>query len=905
MLEVPLGKADPNPFLSNGGQESNLPPKYSPADTRENTLPLLEPGHGNCYNNNGGNRHSDDMNESNESNEYNVANEITPLLNSRTSIPHHTILQRMFSPRWWCYFGLPLLITLVTLTCLTFWNIENVINEAIDVQIYGAKLEGLTGSGVAVHLQGSITLNYNTIDNSNAIQRSLLKMGAFMIGFITISSLERVQIHVKLVDVETCPFLYLANVHPPPIKINVRNNSTTVLDILSKCTFEESQFFQFLKYYYQLTGDVLNADVKIIEEKVNIRAWDVISLSLKNVELRDTISIDRSTMRIPHDVTVDRFKVDSADDGTVVRIAADIILSNDLDFALELDSIVWDLMFDNCDEELVKIGSWTTAPFNITQGRPINATVLGEIKSVPSSLMDDCADTVSPITQIVQHYLNGEPIIFYLHINKVVLDRFPPWLLEMLIKIPPVKFEIKIPKFGTFATPKHVALKLMNMVFLENTNANTDSGLELNLQSNCTIQLEEDFPYPIEFKKWVMDFNVSCNEKHIFYAQSGSYVYSSILHEDGFDKFDIKMDDLGVVIVDPRSLGQLVNGIMNNEKSILGATKLFANASLGGLELKLPLIERLILSHLEISQLQVPTKFGVKKMPQKQETVARQLPPLVIDQLNITIEQLYYIESSPNEINFLVELSLFNPSNFSIELPLGTGQKVHIGLVKDDILLGTIGLTKEILLTTQERNELIIELKLEYHSVLEKLHLQDFISNYISSVSLERPKNVTAIELTRNSALNYPSLNNFLQEIELHNLALPNVTFDTPARILDSSKFIIDVTIHILASEVEVTVYNPLANAEVQLEILQSFAKHGEVVLGYIAKRQVLVVPPGIYTTPRIPFKVNNDAARDILRNTLNRDLEIDVLADVNVGVDKFDLRLMYRGVQLISKIRL
>ena len=219
---------------------------------------------------------------------------------------------------------------------------------------------------------------------------------------------------------------------------------------------------------------------------------------------------------------------------------------------------------------------------------------------------------------------------------------------------------------------------------------------------------------------------------------------------------------------------------------------------------------------------------------------------------------------------------------------------------------------RQVSLTKLERSKLEMNVKFNYETYSDKLFLQDFISVYVSSFT----KNLT-IDLTNNSVLANPGLNAFMNQIKIKDVTMPNVTFLIPeynnrdiivnkqlAR-QDAGAFIIETTIHVFTSELELKIYNPISNAEVRLEIFQAFAKHEDIVLGYVSRREVIDLQPGFYVTPRIPIKIENGAASDILKRALNGDLGIDVMADVNVGFGLFELRLIYKGKQLVSKIRL
>ncbi|RCK65366.1 hypothetical protein Cantr_01383 [Candida viswanathii] len=111
-------------------------------------------------------------------------------------------------------------------------------------------------------------------------------------------------------------------------------------------------------------------------------------------------------------------------------------------------------------------------------------------------------------------------------------------------------------------------------------------------------------------------------------------------------------------------------------------------------------------------------------------------------------------------------------------------------------------------------------------------------------------------------------------------------------------KFIVDAMVYPLSSEVEVTIFNPIQNAEIVVEVYTALAKtHDEdqIDLGHLSHRERLVIPPGLYKTPKLPIKIE-PLGMDVLKKYWNGELNVEVDVAFKVEIDQFDVQLFYKG---------
>ncbi|KAI5970732.1 hypothetical protein CANMA_000151 [Candida margitis] len=846
------------------------------------------------------------------------SDELTPLL-STSEIPHHSFLRRIFDPNWLhvAFIGV---IILIGLLVITFNNIQSVVNDAIDLQVYNATFANFTSRGVNVHVQGSVEMKYHLM-HTNFIQIAMIKLGAFVLGALKLSSLKPVQLHAQLVDLKS-PFLYLADANPPMITIEIGNRAKTQLNFLTECTFGNTEFLQFLKYYYQLSGDDINLRVKMIAEEVNVNTLKLVNLRLHNVEVSDYLTINKNDLKTG--LKINRFGVTSPG-VNIINLSAQLEVPNQLGISLNVPPLQWDLLFDDCDAHLVKVGSWRTLPTRVDASKGITVDVEGVVEDVPGRLMDECENSsLSPINSLVQQYLREEPIKFYLHLNeKQSVDGVSQdlhWLFDTLKRMPPAELAVTLPRIHIMSNNFSINSCDLAMNHTDARSEKEDSHRVLpgNIKSNCSIEAVNPTSLNVDIDRFKCNVSLGMKDKTLMQAWSRDFVLLHSTQSKELVHVDVNVSDLDVDVIDPVYFGKVFNNVINKEETgLVTNSDIYVNISLANVEISLPVIGNATLQKLEIPFVKLPQAFDVL-----QEVNPVQFGSLV-PQLDVEVEEVYFLGSNDHEVEFQVLVSLYNPLNISLEIPKLQGQAISIQFGQNKSKFGYASL-KEVSLAKLQRSKVEATVKFSYDTYSDKVFLQDFISVYISSFT----KDLT-IDLTNNSVAGNSGLDAFMSQIKLHDVVMPNVSFTIPEYNIininnendddddavptipnqiakqDAGVFIIETTIHVFTSDIELKIYNPISNAEVRLEVFQAFAKHEDVVLGYMSRREVIDLQPGFYVTPRIPIKIENGAASEILKRAINGDLSIDVMADVNVGFGLFGLRLIYKGKQLVSRIRL
>lgn len=106
--------------------------------------------------------------------------------------------------------------------------------------------------------------------------------------------------------------------------------------------------------------------------------------------------------------------------------------------------------------------------------------------------------------------------------------------------------------------------------------------------------------------------------------------------------------------------------------------------------------------------------------------------------------------------------------------------------------------------------------------------------------------------------------------------------------------------IHILTSEIELTIFNPI-NHELPIEIQYVDAQYDGKTIGEISHQTVEI--HGGQNRVKLPVKINQ-VGIDLLRKALNNDISVDVFLEFAVTVNQETLPLKYHGRDLNAGIR-
>lgn len=727
-------------------------------------------------------------------------------------------------------------------------DIQSAVDKSVHITMNQASIQEITPSGIDVHIVGNVEIDYNQIENY--AQRNAIKIFTGIFGSLIITNLQPVEIYTKFIDLES-PFIHLVDSSPPPLEVEIVNLAITPLDFVSQCQFVGTGFAEFLKYYYQL-GDEIKLEVKGLSKEVQVQSW-FIKRIVTNVEFHDFITVNKN--EIVPEVNVDKFDL-SSNGGQEINIQADASIITKflpLGINLQFNPINWNLFFEDCTGGLIRVGDWKSSSFEITPKEPICLTVVGNITSMPDSLMDDCeSDGKSTMNRILERYLHEEPVEFYLQMNDQA--GVPDWIYEFLHDSP-IKLAVKLPKINMGYFPLDFTIGSSELELKDNLTTIWNSNFEIFTNKSII---------DIDVSQFKLDFELlaEAGTKVLVGSSNNNFIELNMTRNGGLNIAAI-LPNMDLLVPDPATLGTIINEVLNEQ---IIRSELFLEADLHDISVDLPIQNgSKVIKHVSIPSTQI--------LPQLRALGYSQ------DFLNnLSIDNIFLVESSATNLRLLVDLTLFNPTNFTIDL----SDEITLGVSKNDSLINLITI-KDCHIPKEELFNVTLDMNIQALNYYDHANLEYSISSFLSGKNL-------SIDVMNNSASSW-ALNELVKQINVKDL----MVFSPPDL---RKKFIIDAVVYPISSEVEITIFNPIQNSEIVVEIYTAIAKthdEDEINLGHLLHRERLIIPPGLYKTPKLPLKIE-PVGMDVLKKYFNGKLNVEVDAVFKVEIDKFDVQLFYKG---------
>lgn len=250
---------------------------------------------------------------------------------------------------------------------------------------------------------------------------------------------------------------------------------------------------------------------------------------------------------------------------------------------------------------------------------------------------------------------------------------------------------------------------------------------------------------------------------------------------------------------------------------------------------------------------------------------------------NVSVElgSVRLIDSKEGSLSLSVDVNITNPTNTTLYNYI---EWIAFEINYMNTKIGKIGI-RDFMLT--ETGNVSMVLVLEEDAIFGKTKLEEMVGRYISGQSPD-------IGIKGLSVSESESVTAMLQNVQM-DLGIPQL-----------ASLILDSTLHILLSEIELKVYNPIENEPIDITIIEGKASHDGVTLGYVSGETHVTIPPGVSDTPGIPVTVaRTGMGADILRKALNGELDVTTQALVKIGVGEFELTVLYEGAGMNTNIRL
>ncbi|VEU20228.1 DEKNAAC100976 [Brettanomyces naardenensis] len=529
----------------------------------------------------------------------------------------------------------------------------------------------------------------------------------------------------------------------------------------------------------------------------------------------------------------------------------------------EIPSIGWDVKLPGCDEEpLVVLTAVNEEMKNVSLYSGSESSVVFRIPSLPDGLVEHCDnEKVSPVNTILSKYLNGTSFPVFVAGSHRQRSNVPDWMTTFVANL----------NVMALVGSKQLQLNLESPVDgIQMTDLSVGVSDKGQLVVNSNVSVDVDMINPglnitrIKGELGVVDGETICR------LDMREWCEASLSDST----FELNLDHGRIPIEQPKTVGRIISSLLSGKKvnltvwSDLDAEvqSPFMSSIFEGIRLS---------SGLELS---VAESNGSVIVP---------IP---------TLNKMLLIDSTTNRLSLRIDFSLTNPTNITF---LSTIQWIGFQVSYMDAAIAEVGIQEFELAASGEASNASIILSLESDPIQGKVRLEEMMGKYLSGIS-------PLVTIQGKGVPESLEISEVLEEISLE-VKIPQFSsVGVEGEDSHGSIFILESTMHVMSSEVELTVYNPVENEEIAIDIIQGKASHEDTTLGYISHEEKLVIPPGIYKTPRIPVVMNRSGiSGDILRKALNGNLKVETHALLGVTLGDFHMTVLYHGSDVDTRIRL
>ncbi|WPK24198.1 hypothetical protein PUMCH_001463 [Australozyma saopauloensis] len=815
--------------------------------------------------------------------------ELTPLLpdpvpdleNARLEETELDFRPKRGNLKRWSIFAFPLVLLLLVICAigLTLRDIESLLNVAVIPQIDAVSVLNITDLGVSAHVVGNVTVSYDNIDNW--LQRSVLKVSGVLAGPVTVTSSETVRVSVSGPGFNEAHTL---DVLPPEMVVDLVNGRTSPIDFISDTKLVDSGLQTVVNYILSHKNENVSLDFDLLlSPKVSTR-W--LHYNGGPLELTHNLVVLPDNTQLP--VNVNDINTEFGKDYLSLSVSATI---EPLPVEFSLKPAEWDISLLDCDGKPSLLGVWTSNSVFFKPSVPTDVNLIGSVSHVPPELLKVCSDGFSPFNRFTQELFEQNLVHVWVSATKSDLNskNLMPWLYKVLT-LAVVEVEAPIPPQNDLLsnplssfTLDHMDLRIPPLLEDDSFYFFADSRM------SAVANIPAKNGFSIAASRILSNFTLSVEDHSVFL---GSTINSNALivtscAKSCLNSVQCDFRDLNVTVVDPERMGKAISQILNGKFH----SPLSFGADIDLVNVDLELFST-TLRNISLSGSNIYTPM---------ENFNKNRSSLFIEWLfanaNITIGEVVYVGSSPEKLDLLVELEMTNPTNVSMNI----GDVIEVEYHYNQTQIGTVSMHAKNISGNNTRQT--IEANIQIDSK-QPVFVSEFLSRIVSGLPLTVDLKGKKREL---------GFGRMMGNIGVQNVKVPLLSFSRPEdeKVEDKengeahSPFLISTTIHIWTSEIELMVYNPLVNAEIAVKIENCQALYEDELLAHVEESELILIPPGIYKTPRIPVQISKGIGADILRKAINGELQVEVFAELEVFVARFSLEIMYHGQGLTATVRL
>lgn len=784
-----------------------------------------------------------------------------------------------------------LLLCCIVVAGLVVRNIERLLDAAITPTIEAVSILNVTDSGISAHVLGNITVNYGKIDNW--VYRSALQLSGLLIGTVYVSSRETVQVSVSGPEFDR---VHLIDILPPELPIDLVNKRVSPIDFISDTRFAESGLQTVVDSFLSHQNEEIELEMEILLSPSVTARW----IHFKG----SAITLTRELIILPNDTHVPVNITDMSTEFGKNYVSLAIAVSlPPLPVEYTVKPIEWDVMLLDCERVPTLLGIWTSDTINLKPDFPTEVKLFGSVSEIPAKLLQSCPDGMSPFNRFTQEIFQENNIHVWVSATKSATnkDNLMPWLYKILT-LALIEVNTLIPdNANEIPGLLEDIISEPNISRLGIVIPHTSSLSPLRLNVDLDVSANVNFPgknkgLEAVASEIISTLNVLTPKGNdlvlLIMTTGGSVDLATICSHKCSSTVECQLTNATVEILSPKHVGEAINRVLDGL-----APSLFLYIA----ELHHAFLDVGFFS-TELKNLTIGRTKSVQTDKEMVGTSNNQtFLNWLIENANILIAQLVYVSSSADKLAVLVEFDATNPLNASFSAQdIVTFDYFYNGTQKGNFFMENLKVDK-----TDERQSFSANVVLKNTAYGEK---DDLLSRIVSGLPVALDMKGTPSE---------EGIGSLLQHVHARQVKIPPLNFnngdgkgllmvsDDKEKPVRHSPFLISTTIHIWTSDIELTVFNPLANVEIAVRILSCKALYEDELLAHIEMSELILVPPGVYKTPRIPVQISKGLGADILKKAINGELLVEVFADLNVLVGRFSTDVGYHGQGLTATVRL
>lgn len=790
----------------------------------------------------------------------------------------------------WAIFTLCVAMILFFLTSagLLVKKIEPLLSAAITPAIDAISIFNVTDSGIAAHVVGSVTVDYKNI--TNPFYRYALQVSGAVIGPVLISSRDVIQVSIAGPDFAKARVI---DILLPEMMVDLVNKRVSPVDFIAEPHFVEPGVQTVVNSLLAHHNTQILLEVELLLSPTFRNRW--IFYKGRALQLVQTVVVLPENTNIPMQTT--DAKAEFGINYISIVISATI---DPLPMEFSLKPIEWDVLLRDCNGDPTLLGVWASEGLAFKPRIPTYVGLSGSVLEIRAELLEQCPDGISPFNKFIQHMFDEEVIDIRVSATKSDNNKanLTPWLYNVLTLMQ-VEFKAPIPENLDQAPNflphgrSDVTLNLLNIEFL--AGSESDIAFNMGFDGSVNVALPvENKGFEVLASHVISDMTIFTEKEPIALVliRNGSLALSSN-SSTSTNSVDCKFTDLTVRVTKPDPIGSAISSILSDTE--LPVFQYLSHIHEACLKSRLFTTK---LSNLTIGSANLPIPYAEFHKDSKKTNSSESFFNWLLHHANMLLGRIAYDSSSADELAVLVECDINNP----VKMSFASSDAISFEYFINSSQVGTISMNSLTVEITDLRQAVWVKIVLKKSPV-------DGVGPFLSALISGDP-----VKFDMKGTQSKQGLGKLLQHVHLQNIILPPLQFnrgndDTGiACEVDSPKhspFLISATIHIWTSDIELTVWNPLQNAEIAVQILDCDALYEEKLLAHIESSEVIIIPPGVQKTPRIPIQISKGLVAKILRKAINGQLPVKVLAELQVFVGQFSTKVNYHGSGLTATIRL